>query len=278
MARGRQDAFCGSDIGFRRCPIGARLLEFALRCGLDGVETGLTIGNVACEGQLGPALLERLHGRDQVGLGLNDLRAVDFEQRIAALHHVADLGDQARHAAGERRQHGGAGVLVEGNLPDRGPLQVEGAELDIDDGEPMHPLCGNSHDVCRLQRRLRGRFRRGEAAPAEKERGEPRKSRRDGGGRDLATECLNDRPAIGMPFLRRSGGAKMVSRVAAAQIVDLASAPIVPVPLPAKPQHGHQYQQEGYTNRSRDHVRELHGIISVGLCYSIILPGLSRVC
>jgi hypothetical protein len=110
---------------------------------------------------------------------LNDLRTVDLEKRIAALHLVSDLGDQARHTA--RRNGvstGGAGVLVEGDLPDRGLLQMKRAQLDIDDREPMHPLGGNAHDVRRSSAALRGRFGRGEAAPAEKERGEPGKTSR----------------------------------------------------------------------------------------------------
>ena len=69
-------------------------------------------------------LVERLQRRDQVGLRLHDLRAVDLEQRIAALHLVADLGDQPRDAAGERRQHDGAGVLVECDLADGRLLQM----------------------------------------------------------------------------------------------------------------------------------------------------------
>jgi hypothetical protein len=67
-----------------------------------------------------------------------------------------------------------------------------------------------------------------------------------------------------MPFLRRSGGAKIVSRVAAAQIVDFAPAPIgpTPIPQPARTYNGQQRQQECYANRSRNYVRELHGITS----------------
>ena len=80
-----------------------------------------------------------------------------------------------------------------------------------------------------------------------------------------------------MPFLRHSGGGQIASRVAAAQIVDFAPSPMALIPLPAQPHHGRQCQQEGYTNPSRDHVRELHGITSVGLCNLIMPSGLSRV-
>ena len=277
MARGRQDTFCGSDVGFRRCLIGARLLELALRRGLGGVETGLTIGNVARKGQLGPALFERLHGRDQVGLGLNDLRTVDFEQRIAALHLVTDLGDQARHAAGERRQHGGAGVLVEGDLPDRGPLQVKRAQLDIDDGEPMHPLGGNSHHVCSLQRRLRGRFGRGEAAPAEKKRGEPRKARRGEAQSGIGDRIIQrpTQPSACLFFVTRVGPRSLHASRPRRSSISRRRRSRRSL-CRREPHHGHQCQQEGYTNRSRDHVRELHGITSVGLCYSMMLPGVKQ--
>ena len=66
---------------------------------------------------------------DEIGLRLHHLRAVDLEQRIAALDVVADLGDQPDDAAGERRQHDRAGVLVEGDLADRGLLHAERIEF-----------------------------------------------------------------------------------------------------------------------------------------------------
>ena len=63
--------------------------------------------------------------RDQIGLRLHDLRAVDLEQRIAALYLIAHLGDQPRDAAGERRVHDRTCVFIKGDLPDRELLDAE---------------------------------------------------------------------------------------------------------------------------------------------------------
>ena len=88
-----------------------------------------------------------LNGRDEIVLRLHHFRAVDLEQRIAALDLVADLGDQPGHAAGERRQHGGAGVLVVGDLADGELLDAKGIELHLHDAELMHLVVGDPDDV-----------------------------------------------------------------------------------------------------------------------------------
>ena len=57
------------------------------------------------------------------------------------------FGDQPRHAAGERRQHHGAGVLVEGDLPDRELLHAEFGGLHRHDVELMHLVGADLHAV-----------------------------------------------------------------------------------------------------------------------------------
>ena len=73
-----------------------------------------------------------MQGSDQVGLRLHDFRAVDLEQRISALDLVAELGEHARDAAGKRRDHNGAGVLVECNLTDGLLLHPERIRFHLD--------------------------------------------------------------------------------------------------------------------------------------------------
>jgi hypothetical protein len=55
-----------------------------------------------------------------------------------------------------------------------------------------------------------------------------------------------------------SNGLELASRVAAAQIVDLAAS-LVSVSLPTRPDCRGQGQQQGCADRGSDHVRQLHG-------------------
>src|SRR4051812_19554434 len=105
--------------------------------------------------------------RDQIGLRLHDLRAVDLEQWVAALYVVADLGDQARHAARERRGDDRAGILVEGNLADRGLLDAELFGHDRYDAELMQLARADTHHVRIFGCALSARIHRGNALCAE---------------------------------------------------------------------------------------------------------------
>jgi hypothetical protein len=137
--------------------IGIGLIDFALRCRAAGEQARLAVEHALGECELRLRLLHHLHGRDQVGLRLNYFRAVDLEQRIAALDLVADLGDQPGHAAGERCDHDGAEVLVEGNLPDRRLLRAKQIRLHRLDAQLVHLVDGRANGVDDFRgRRWRG--------------------------------------------------------------------------------------------------------------------------
>ncbi len=125
VARRGQRAFRRLEVGFGGGHVVARLVGLALRDRLVGDEAVIPIELALGDIEVRLRLVDRMQGRDQVGLRLHDFWAVDLEQRIAAFDLVADLGDHAGDAAGERRDYDGAGVLVECNLADRRLLQSE---------------------------------------------------------------------------------------------------------------------------------------------------------
>src|SRR5262249_54576867 len=103
--------------------------------------------------------------RDQLGLRLRDFRAVDLEQRIAALDVLPDLRQQAGDASRERRQYAGAGILVERDLPNGLLHRLEIAGLDRNELQLVHLFRADADTVGVLGRGRCGR-RRGRGLPA----------------------------------------------------------------------------------------------------------------
>ena len=78
--------------------------------------------------------------------------AVDFQQRIASLYLVADVGDQTDDPAGERRHNDGGGVFIERDLTDRRSLNAEGIGLDLHHLKLVHLIGDDTHIVAALRR------------------------------------------------------------------------------------------------------------------------------
>src|SRR6185312_3036002 len=74
------------------------------------------------------------------------LRTVDFQQGIAALYLIADLGNQTGNPARERRQNGRASIFIERYLTDRRSLNAECIRLDFHHVELVH-LIGADADI-----------------------------------------------------------------------------------------------------------------------------------
>ena len=101
------------------------LLQFLERGSLAFIEIASALLGDLRQIELRARLVSGGLRRDEFVLRRHLLRAVDFQQRIAALDLIADLGDQAGHPAGERRQHDRAGILIERDLADRRSLVEE---------------------------------------------------------------------------------------------------------------------------------------------------------
>ena len=87
-------------------------------------------------------------GGDEVVLRDQLLGAVDFQQRIALLDPIAELGNQAGHPAGERRQDDRGGILIISDLADRRSLRAKRKRLNLRDLQLMH-LIGDDPDKVR---------------------------------------------------------------------------------------------------------------------------------
>src|SRR5262245_5775569 len=158
----------------------ARLIDLALRRRPAAEQARLPVEHALGERDLGPGLLESLHRGDQIGLRLDHFRAVDLEQRIAAPHHVAQLGQQPRHAAGERGEHDCAGVFIEGDLAHRRLLHAERIRVHLDDIELLQLPVVHPNLVGAFARALRWPVGHAVVAGAEgeqHERGRHRPSR-----------------------------------------------------------------------------------------------------
>ena len=80
------------------------LLQILERSGLALMEIADALLDDGRQVELGARLVSGGLGGDEIVLRRHLLGAVDFQQRIAALDLIADLGDQAGDPAGERRQ------------------------------------------------------------------------------------------------------------------------------------------------------------------------------
>ena len=89
---------------------------------------------------------------DELVLWWHLLRAVDLQQRIAALDLITDLGDQAGDPAGERRQNRGAGVFIECDLTDRRSLIEERIGFDLHHLELVQLLGNDPNEIGPLRR------------------------------------------------------------------------------------------------------------------------------
>src|SRR5262249_9761203 len=103
--------------------------------------------------------LKALERRDQISLRLHHFRAVNFEQRIAALNVVAEFADHACHTTREWCQHNGTGVLIECDLTDRLLLQTEWIRYGLHNVQLMHLVRRQPDDVCVARGSLKGRLR-----------------------------------------------------------------------------------------------------------------------
>ena len=154
-ARGFERHFSRAHVVLGADQLPLRLLIFLESRGLAFVQILEPLLDDAREIELRARLVHRSERRDEIVLRLHHFRAVDLEQRIAATDIVADLGDQPRHAAGERRQDGGAGVLVVGDLADGKLLDAKGVELHLHDAELMHLIVGDPNGVAHFSCVLR---------------------------------------------------------------------------------------------------------------------------
>ena len=140
-----------ADVVLRGDELGLRLLPVLERRRLAFVEILEPLLGDAREVELGACLVHGSDRRHEIVLRLHDIGAVDLEQRLAAFHLVADLGDQPGDAARKRRQNRGAGILVVGDLTDREFLHPEWIELDLADAELMHLVGGRSDRIAVLR-------------------------------------------------------------------------------------------------------------------------------
>jgi hypothetical protein len=144
-----------------------RLIDLALRHRVTGEKIVEPVEHAFGKGELRSAFLVTLGRRDEIGLRLHHFRAVDFEQRIAALDVVAEFANHASDSAGERRQHDGAGILVEGDLTDCRLLQTKRIRHHLHDAQLMHLVGGHPNGVSAILRPNRGGLRRREIPTAD---------------------------------------------------------------------------------------------------------------
>jgi hypothetical protein len=159
--------------GLGRRIIVLRRIDIALGGRAVDQQAGWTVEDAFGECKLRFYLSQTLHRRDQIGLRVNDLRTVDFEQRIAVLDVIVNLGDQSRDAAGEWGQHDRACVFIECNLADRRPLNAKEIKLHGHNVELARLLVGDA-DVVAAVCRLGGGLLRGKW-PATREQQSERK-------------------------------------------------------------------------------------------------------
>ena len=135
------------------------LLQFLERGSLALIEIADALLDDLRQIELGARLVSGGLGGDEFVLRRHLLGAVDFQQRIAALDLVADLGDQPGDPAGERRQNDRAGIFVERDLTDRRSLIQKRMGLDLDDLELVHLVGDNTDIIGPLRRAFGGRKR-----------------------------------------------------------------------------------------------------------------------
>ena len=136
----------GAQIAFGGLLVGDRLFEIVLRHRERLIE-------FAQARQIAGGQFQHAGGGDQGRFGLQQIGAVDGEQRLALLHVVADLGKQRDDAALIGREHLRRHVLVEIDAADRLLLDREIAlfdRLDLDRSK----LRIRQIDAVALRRRL----------------------------------------------------------------------------------------------------------------------------
>ena len=95
----------GAQVVLRRVELGLRLLPVLQRAGLAFVQALVARLVEGGEGELCARLVGRRDGGEEIVLRLDDLGAVDLEERRALADPLAEPRDQPGHPAGERRQH-----------------------------------------------------------------------------------------------------------------------------------------------------------------------------
>ncbi len=102
-------------------------------------------------------------GGDEVVLRDQLFGAVDFQQRIALLDLIAELGDQTGNPAGERCQHDRGGIFIVSDLADRRSLRAKRNGLNLRDLQLMHLIRDDPDKV----RPLHGAFGQGDVVTAD---------------------------------------------------------------------------------------------------------------